>query len=1031
MEKRSARGLSLRGSMYTPNRSQRKKLLVKVTGKTSSTTSAPEADSTGSRTITSVDVLMQELRNVLHGMFNLPNASIESKNLHDNLSQQAFRYFTTLNTITPEAFHRKITQLRINASRTVCHELFGRIDQEDFGEISYATFVRRVFLPPGRFNFETSPSEAEQDATLAKSPQECTAIGSSQSPRLTRLGSPGRALQTVPSPHRRPPVSDSPAPASPRLPASSNSEGEHFNHHVVKSLRSPRALNSDGIALIYEHMSLDEIERCISQKLEEKTSKGTDRFRQAFRIFTKAEGITLAEFYHHLELLQIHLSPAKCQALFSRFDLDGNGTIELSEFTAAIFNKLEQESDVLSPSSSRGSSGSRKHKIEEFEVEAGSALTLEQILVRLRDKLEQHTSKETDRFRQAYKIFQKSSGITPLEFNAAMGKLGLKLTEKQVQELFALFDFDKSGDLDLNEFVQGVMLEDLPSKFLMSAKGRQKLENSRMSLLSMAAQSVQSSWTIPEIEQMLRAKIEQHTSRSSDCFRQAFKIFKKVNGIRPHEFHEALERIGLSLNRSQADVLFKRFDADGSGEIDLNEFIHGVLPPDYTGSQWVAAADELHRIAEQQKKLEAKLNPEQYMTEIEMESWSLDEIEKRIRDKIQQATSKSSDTFRQAYKIFKKCNHITIDEFRERLLALGFRLTHAQCEGLFSRYDTNNSNDIDLQEFCMRILPPDYTGDGDYWSHSRNFRKHKQNEKLEYVKRTRNGLLMLPSFDEGKRYTRGHYNLRSFNDLADEAAMSPLGSPMSYNDCDSTARASRPLSPAVNTATRPLTPRSPRPISAAPSEPSPRAHKAYDQNPLFLAARSMGENGQASPRQIRIASSESGAKSGPDVETLRNSVARSALSPSRPPPARPPTSPRDSPKVSSPRRPTFSQGTTNEHSIPEFEDDEVLEDDACGTASSLSWIRAKQRERQRCHEEQVRKARREFDEDSQASRSPFKSTESVAASSTLSTTSTTTSKPVGTAKYTPQRNHTLLIKRFLQITKRHGPGSASAGSKRR
>lgn len=1022
MEKRSVRGLSLRGSMYALNRPQRKKLLVKVAGKVSSSALGPEEELLESKTITSVDALLKGLRKNMDAMFCSPDSTIETTSIHENLSQQAFRYFTTTNSITPEAFHRKVTKLGLDASRSLCFALFERIDQEDLGEISYATFARRIFLSPGRLDFETSPRSPRSGARKPQSspPPESSAVGQAQSPRPVRPGSASRAVRpstSVPSPYAKP-LTTSPAAAagSPRAPVAPSRDAEKFHRHIITSPQSPRVLNSDGIALVYEHMSLDEIEKCISQKLEEKTSKGTDRFRQAFRIFTKSEGVTFAEFYHHLELLQIHLSPAKCHALFNRFDLDGNGTIELSEFTAAIFNKFEQEADVINPSAGRRASGSGKHGIEEFEVEAGSALTIQQILARLREKLEQHTSKESDRFRQAFKIFQKSSGITPLEFNAAMGKLGLKLTDKQVQELFALFDFDKSGDLDLNEFVQGVMLDDLPTKFWTSVKDRRRLEESRTTLLSMAAQSVQSSWTIPEIEQMLRSKIEQRTSRSSDCFRQAFRIFKKVNGIRPAEFHEALERIGLALNRSQADILFKRFDTDASGEIDLNEFIHGVLPPDYTGSQWVAAADEMHRIAEQQKKLEAKLHPDHYMTEIEMESWSLDEIEKRIRDKIQQATSKSSDTFRQAFKIFKKTNHVTIDEFRESLLVLGFRLTSAQCQGLFTRYDTNNSNDIDLQEFCLRILPPDYTGDGDYWSHSEKYRKHKQKEKLEYVKRTRNGLLMLPRFDEGRRYTRGHNNLRVFGDLVQDTKSSSVDSPTT-TPSEPTLEFTDTAPQATNLAARPPTPRSPRMSSATFQEtlPSPRTRRLDRQD--AVTTTSAGETSQASPRRTR-----SGERRGPDADALQHSTARAPASPSRPTSSCGPTSPREPAKVSSPRRPTLSLGSVSGHCIAELEDDEILEDDTAieSMSSAMGLIRAKRRERRQHQEEHLRKAQRDFDEESQTSWASSQGSESVTASLTLSATSTAASKPVGTAKYTPQRNHTLLIKRFLQSTKRHG-----------
>ncbi|GLE08584.1 hypothetical protein PINS_up019869 [Pythium insidiosum] len=98
--------------------------------------------------ITSVDALMKELRLKLHAMFTALDPNIPTTNLYDNCSQQAFRFFTTTNTVTPEAFHHKINKLGLHASRRLCFELFELIDQEDLGELTYSTFARRIF-PPG------------------------------------------------------------------------------------------------------------------------------------------------------------------------------------------------------------------------------------------------------------------------------------------------------------------------------------------------------------------------------------------------------------------------------------------------------------------------------------------------------------------------------------------------------------------------------------------------------------------------------------------------------------------------------------------------------------------------------------------------------------------------------------------------------------------------------------------------------------------------------------------------------------------
>ncbi|KAJ0411161.1 hypothetical protein ATCC90586_005018 [Pythium insidiosum] len=995
MHQPSLRGLSLRGAAFGPKVRVRKK---KPSGPRSRQAGTPrpgldrdDAASVASSVgevkpsfvpITSVEALLKELRLKLHAMFTALDPNVPTTNLYDNCSQQAFRFFTTTNTVTPEAFHHKINKLGLHASRRLCFELFELVDQEDLGELTYSTFARRIFLPAGYFNF-TKP--APQPPTPSRPSSSASSSSSSSSHRGGRPTPP-----CSPSVRATGPTSPSPAMTSPRSRALAAADPSNQSSRS-RPRDSPNAGGDDGdahVPLVYERLSFEEIERCLSRKLEEKVSRGTDRFRQAFRFFTKSEGITYAEFRQRLSLLQFHLSDRKCREVFEHFDLDKNGTIELAEFTTKLFRSEEDETSLLrrragTPTREVNEYGNPQptHRLSDFDVEAGSTLTIQQILSKLREKLEQHTSKETDRFRQAFRIFSKSTGITPPEFNAAMVKLGLKLTTRQLEELFELFDFDKSGDLDLNEFVQGVMLDDFSTKHWYTIKDKHKVEESRRALYSMAVQSVQSSWTIAEIEQMLREKIEQRTSKSSDCFRQAFRIFKKVNGIKPSEFHTALETIGLSLDRSQSDILFQRFDKNGSGDIDLDEFIHGVLPPDYTGQQWVAAADEMHREAGLRKKYEAVHNPERFMNEVEMESWSLDEIEKRIRDKIQQSTSKSSDTFRQAYRIFKKSNHITIDEFRDRLLALGFRLTPAQCEGLFRRYDTDGSNDIDLQEFCMRILPPDYTGEGDYWSHSDKYHKHRQREKLAYVQRSKNGLLTLPKFDEARvRYTRGLYDNRTFDDLKDEDGVAG-GAELLEAPLDE-ARAPEAVGPSTpgrrtstdsNQPSRPTTPRRPPSTSTLSASSS----------------TSSASNGPTSPRAPQPTSS-------PAVMSPRVSRVKSSEAPSPSAGRRPPT-------------------PTPRPQDVEYEDVEVVDDDKAIGSSSRSPQRTA-----RYLSARGRTSRPKPRPDD---------ARSVVSRDSTASFSSVVQPAVGAAKYVPPRSNVLLLQRFMKVaaSKRQQQRSAAPG----
>ncbi|KAE9044521.1 hypothetical protein PR003_g5593 [Phytophthora rubi] len=926
--------------------------------------------------ITTVDALIKELRKVTHAMFCTVDPSIPSSSAYENYSRQAFRFFTTTNSITPECFHHKVVRLGLHVTPRLCNELFRRIDQEDLGEIVYPTFAQRVFLPETFF----SPDEPAQP--------------------------PGNGSPTKISIKLEP--ASKPAIRSPRQPGGNS-------NNAANAAPSPRKS-----APVYEYMALDELEKCIVRKLEEKMPRGaTDAVGQAFCFFTNAATISFADFHRHLGMLQIQLSPPKCRELFVRFDKDRDGVIDTIEFATTLFTKENRAPDR--PSSAH------TYRSGPSAADQEPSVSTKQLVLMMRERMDQ-LSEETDRFQQAFMLFGKPTGISCSDLNSALRRLGLRVSEKQLQDLFDTFDFDKTGDLDVNKFVQGVMLDDYSTSFWLSLKDRQKVDDSRQKLYSMAVQSVQESWNIADIERMLREKIEQRTSRSSDCFRQAFRIFKKVNGIKPHEFHAALEAIGLALTRVQSDILFRRFDKDGSGDIDLNEFIHGVLPPDYIGISWVAAADELHRIEAKKKKEKAMANPEQYMTEIEMESWSLDEIEMRIRDKIQQATSRSSDTFRQAYKIFKKASHVTMEEFRERLLALGFRLTPAQCLGLFKRYDTDNSNDLDLQEFCMKILPPDYTHDGDHWSHSEKYRKERQRQKLEYVKRSKNGLIMLPKFIESHRFTRGHYVSRTFEGMQEET----MPSFSNRSEGSSRTGATRPsTSSTTDEVTRPTSPRPPRTSRPPSTSTTESANSQYLPSPRRrpTPASPTSPPASCSPRKIRTAVS---AVSSRPTDTQAYSIQ-----------AAPPTSPRivSPTRPMSPRAPWSTPLSPHQQSRPmtprkpspkaedvaiEYEDEEIIEDDDVmsldlSRAKRLSRHRRKHGKSSRRHHHSTHDCERSTSSSSTSSQVSVRAAESVAGSST-----STASGAVGSAKHMPQRNHVLLIKRFMQAA---GKGSELSSSK--
>jgi hypothetical protein len=89
-------------------------------------------------------------------------------------------------------------------------------------------------------------------------------------------------------------------------------------------------------------------------------------------------------------------------------------------------------------------------------------------------------------------------------------------------------------------------------------------------------------WGAEEIEFLLQDKITQRTSKSSDQFRQAFRLFASDGDLTPALFEAQVNKmLGTTVNKKHAMNLFRRYDTDGSGDIDLQEFIAGLMPKDY------------------------------------------------------------------------------------------------------------------------------------------------------------------------------------------------------------------------------------------------------------------------------------------------------------------------------------------------------------------------------------------------------------------------------------------------------------------
>jgi Ca2+-binding EF-hand superfamily protein len=305
------------------------------------------------------------------------------------------------------------------------------------------------------------------------------------------------------------------------------------------------------------------------------------------------------------------------------------------------------------------------------------------------------TSKESDRIRQAFKLFTSQSSITPDLFEKRIESLmGVPVPKELTMQLFNKYDIDKSGDIDISEFVVGLMPKDYTTvSWNVQRENEEQLELKKVSLYN-NPDMFKSVWkgSLKELETRLQDTITQHTSKSSDQIRQAFSLFTAARGIKPEVFKRSIEKlIHAKISENQSMELFQKYDTDGSGDIDLQEFVSGLMPSDYRGTSLFVKREDHRR--EKHKQLVA-----QGAKKVKWDL-TLDDLQKRLQDKVVQHTSRSSDQYRQAFHMFTTGSHnIKPEEFKKQIdRIMDADVPEEQCQQLFKRFDTDNSGDIDLQ----------------------------------------------------------------------------------------------------------------------------------------------------------------------------------------------------------------------------------------------------------------------------------------------------------------------------------------------
>lgn len=206
--------------------------------------------------------------------------------------------------------------------------------------------------------------------------------------------------------------------------------------------------------------------------------------------------------------------------------------------------------------------------------------------------------------RQAFGLMDKDGGgtVDTQEFGKALKRLGFKLSPKQLQEVLEVVDADGSGEVDYQEFVSMLGMEhETEGQFV--AYDPSKARESRADELKAQADNL-----APDAARLDQATHNQaagyHLTDEEKAERQANVLFKVIKqklaskwslfgeeldgevesfftaldkdgseSLDPEELRVALKRMDLGLTDKQVQEVLVSADADGSGDIDMCEWI--------------------------------------------------------------------------------------------------------------------------------------------------------------------------------------------------------------------------------------------------------------------------------------------------------------------------------------------------------------------------------------------------------------------------------------------------------------------------